>query len=923
MASMAAPLAERERALQRIRDLLDRAVAGQGGALFILGEAGLGKSALLEYALELADGSLSVGIGRADVAEAALPFGLLGQALEPLLGREVLSPWEGQHERYLPAADRLYAILHRLREVAVKPLLIALDDAHWADPDSLTLLRLICRRLSDLPVGVVVTARPWPPALARAAEELSDEGLVDLERLSPLTSDAAVELLGHRIGDRARPEDIEVAVTSCGGNPLLLMHVAAELEAGRALPEEGRHANGSWASRLLLSRFTGVAPAAETYLRAASVLGGRFRPEIAAEVAGLAPTDAADALGALAGAGLVVDGGDGWVMFSHHLVRLAVYDQVAAQHAHLHEAAFRVLLARKAPAAQVAEHAIAARLVEPAAFEVMAQAGQEALRQGAPGTAVRHLRALYSLRRDETPPEVLLDLAQALRAVGDNQDAATVCEDLLRRAGLPGRLRLTALTELAQAEFRSGYFERATARVDQAVRLIGSEASELAATALLDQAHLTVLRLGPRAALPLARKARVVADQVGGRTRVVADAVWGECAYLSGDPSGLDVTASAAREEQLLSAPGTEATQWSDPRVLYAELATSAERFEEVELILAERVRDAEQRRHPMNLFEGQYLLVEVLRRTGRLAAAIDLADQLLASAELMPFALPLAVAEKTLVLLDLGRLHDASVSCQHLDEMISGRARLGRAWTLSHLARGLLSWRQGQAEEAARMFGLLERSARLVDLLEPCIYPWAYPAVLAHLACHREDDAEAVIEWLEPRAQVLPARWPKAVLAGARAALAERSRDFDAADAGYADAASLHHPAMPLARAESLTDFGLFLIRRGQLARARPILAEAVQVADSCGATWHAERARVAWRRAGGRARATPAGELTPQEQAVADLARAGRTNKEIAAQLYVSVNTVETHLSHVYRKLGVNRRGQLIASGETETAK
>jgi DNA-binding CsgD family transcriptional regulator len=174
------------------------------------------------------------------------------------------------------------------------------------------------------------------------------------------------------------------------------------------------------------------------------------------------------------------------------------------------------------------------------------------------------------------------------------------------------------------------------------------------------------------------------------------------------------------------------------------------------------------------------------------------------------------------------------------------------------------------------------------------------------------------VIDWLEPRARTLPARWPKAVLAGARAALAERRGDVDQADAGFADAVSLHHPTMPLARAESLIDFGAFLIRRNQLARARPVLAEAVQLAEDCGATWHADRARVAWRRAGGRARSTPVGALSPQERAVADLARAGRTNREIAAQLYLSVNTVETHLSHVYRKLGINGRWQLIAGDD-----
>jgi DNA-binding CsgD family transcriptional regulator len=917
--STGAPLAERDGALDGVRVLVDSVLRGHGKALFVLGEAGLGKTTLLEHAVELAGARMAVGIGRADVAEAALPFGLLGQALGPLLGWEVLGPWGGQSARHEPAADRLYAIMHRLREVAVQPLLVALDDAHWADPDSLTLLRLICRRLSGLPVGVVVTARPWPPALARAAGELAQEGLVDLERLLPLTTDAATALLSERIGDRARADDIEAAVASCAGNPLLLIHVAAELEAGRALPEHGRQASGSWASRLLLSRFTGMGPNAEAYLQAASVLGWRFRPEVAAEVAGLRPTEAADALGALAGSGLVVDAGDGWATFSHHLVRLAVYDQVAPRQAHLHEAAFRVLLARKAPAAHLAEHAIAARLADPEAYEVRAQAGREALRQGAPGTAVRHLRALVELAGHETPPEVPLDLAQALRAVGNNEEAAAVCGDLLRRGDLPARLRVAALTELAQAEFRAGNLEEATARMDQAVGMIGSEASELAATALLDQAHLTVLRYGPKSALPLALRARQLGSQVGGNTRVLADAVWGECAYLSGDPTGLDVAERAAREARLVSTPTPEATQWSDPRVLYAELATAAERFGEAEALLAETVREAEQKRHPMNLFEGQYLLAEVLRRTGRLAEASAVADQLLESAELMPFALPLAVAEKTLVLLDVGELDEASRGCRKLADLTAGRARLGRVWTLTHLDRALLAWRQGHVEEASRVFRLLERSSRLVDLLEPGLYPWAYPAVAAHLACDRVDDAARVMDWLEPRAEALPARWPKAVAAGVRAALAERTGDLDAAAACFAQAAAMQNPDMPLSRGESLTDFGAFLIRRNQLAQARPVLAEAVQLAESCGAAWHAERARVAWRRAGGRAGSTPVGALTPQENAVADLARAGRTNKEIAAQLYLSVNTVETHLSHIYRKLGVNRRWQLIAGEET----
>ena len=92
------------------------------------------------------------------------------------------------------------------------------------------------------------------------------------------------------------------------------------------------------------------------------------------------------------------------------------------------------------------------------------------------------------------------------------------------------------------------------------------------------------------------------------------------------------------------------------------------------------------------------------------------------------------------------------------------------------------------------------------------------------------------------------------------------------------------------------------------------------MRLAEGCGAAWHAERARVEWRRAGGRTGTTPPGQLTPQEAAVARLARAGKTNQEIAGQLYLTVNTVETHLRHVYQKLGIHRRTDLPALPDAE---
>jgi DNA-binding CsgD family transcriptional regulator len=759
---------------------------------------------------------------------------------------------------------------------------------------------------------MLATARPWPVETVRAAEELSQQGLAAIQRLHPLSDKASMSLIAEQLGNRARPSDLDAAVDSCAGNPLLLGHVAAELAAGQRLPDLVAGTGGSWASRLLLSRFVGVGASAEAYLRAASVLGWRFRPEVAGDVADLTATEAARALEALVGAGLVADDGEGWATFSHQLVRMAVYDQAAPLRAHLHQAAFRVLLAHRAPAAEAAEHAVLARMADPLALDVMVRAGHEALERGAPGTARHHLGAVVDLAGYDAPPEVLLDLAQALRATGDNQKAADICNQLLSRADQPASLHLAGLCELAQAEFRAGRVEEASTTIERAVRLAEDEPPQVAAVVLLDQAHLSVLRLGPRAALPLATRARLVAAEVGGQVEGLADAVWAQCAYLSGDPTGLEVARAAAR-----AAPGrvSEVTQWSDPRVLYAELASWSERFDEAERLLTAIIAEAEKHRYPMNLFEGQALLVAVLRRTGRLEEADALADQLLESAELMPFSLPLAFSEKALCLLDLGRLEEAEKYCRESQAISSDRASLGRVWTTQHFTRGLLAFRRSEVEEASRVFNQLERSARMVDLNEPCIYPWAAPAIAAHLACGRDERVAGVIEWLEPRAIALPSRWPKSVLARGRAALAERQGDVATAEDGFAQGVELNNPASPVSRAEALIDQGGFLLRRGQPAEARPVLAEALQLAERCGAAWHAEQARVGWRRAGGRARTTPVGALTPQEQAVADLARAGRTNKEIASQLYLSVNTVETHLAHVYRKLGISRRWQLIA--------
>jgi DNA-binding CsgD family transcriptional regulator len=149
---------------------------------------------------------------------------------------------------------------------------------------------------------------------------------------------------------------------------------------------------------------------------------------------------------------------------------------------------------------------------------------------------------------------------------------------------------------------------------------------------------------------------------------------------------------------------------------------------------------------------------------------------------------------------------------------------------------------------------------------------------------------------------------------AAGRAALAVHEGDLKTAEAALAESVDLLRDVpMPLAQCRTLTAYGAVLTRHGERDKARPFLSDALARARGCGAEWHAEQALIELRRAGGRARRVPPGRLSPQERAVARLARAGRTNQQIGRELYLSVNTVETHLAHVYRKLGISRRGEL----------
>jgi DNA-binding CsgD family transcriptional regulator/Tfp pilus assembly protein PilF len=912
MGGLTTAMDERGDVLSALERLLDDAYAGRGGALFVVGSAGLGKTTVLEYAIAAARSRFAVGVGRGDQVEAVLPFGLIGQALDPLLhgrisdGSTALDPDGGEAAEY-SAPARFYGILRGVREAAVRPLLVAFDDLHWSDPDSLTMIHLICRRLAHLPVALIATARPWPAEAVTSAQDLAAQGLAEIESLAALSTSTARKLLCSRVHRQVPTEVVDQAIDLCGGNPLLVEQVAVELRRSGKLRE----------GQVWFARFVGVGAAGWRYLQVASVLGTRFRIAVATEVAGLPATDADTEIDGLFRGDLLHEADDGWARFTHALIRQSVYEDIAPPvRRDLHAACFRALLACGAYPAEAAEHAVAAHLAGDAeAVATVVRAGREALRAGAVQAARHHLEAGMQLAGAGAPTELLFDLGAALIANGASEEAIVIYERLLNLPELSTADRIAVLRQLGQTRFVTGQVERAAACYESAVGLAEQDHPALAVGALLDEAVHHQALSGPRAALPAANRAAELAT-ARGVMQASAQAAWGAIAYRCGDPEGLETAAAAATRVDLIpTSRSTDRHRYRHPALSYATLAVPAERFTDAERLLTEILTSAERRCEPITLIEAASTWVAGLCRLGRLSEAITLADRLIELAELLPTSSPLAITYRTLVLLEQGQLEQVARCCAQLSaETNHDRYSLHRADGVALHVRGVLAYRQGDAETACALFAQLEQWAERTGEADPSYVPWAADAVAAYLAGGRSTEAQRVIDWVAQRAMALPTRWPKIVVATGAAALAERTGDRTLAEAYFLQALDLCAALpMPLVRAQALTDYGAFLTRRGEIARARVLLAEALHIAEECGADWHASRARVEWRRAGGRTRSRKPDELSPQEAAVAQLAQAGRTNREIAGQLHLSIKTVETHLGHIYHKLGIRSRWQL----------
>ncbi len=901
--SVAPPhLLERDAVLAAIDRTLRRAAGGSGATLFVIGQAGLGKTTVLEEALRRADGHFSIGHGRAAASEGGLPFGLTHQAL---------GEWVGDQEAEVVSREQhFYRALTQLRSRATEgPVLMALDDLHWSDPDSLSLIQFLARRIRTAGIAIVATLRPWPSPAMDISGELMAEGSATFERLPPLSAEGVRRLVVEVEGRKADPQVIARIHRACGGNPLLVSQLGGTIH--RPVDETTPMAlEAELGRRYLLTRFADADADGLALLRAACVLGVRFRPEVAAAMVSMAPAAATAIVSGLQRAGLVQEWDGTHGEFVHDLFRQALYDDLtAAERRRLHEAALRVLEAHPAAsAAEAALHAVAGRLVgDPQAISVVRRAAQEAARTGAVCAAKAHMEMAVDLAGDGASAELIVELARLTLADGKTTAARTLALRALARADMPAATRVLALDCVGDAYLADGDLVQAAQWYHAAEAAAVRESSQLAAATLLAHVSQLWLATGPSAARKLANRARELAGDLDPSLRDQADLTAGALGYLAGDPVALDICA-AAHERLFHTLHETDTRRPFLACILYGLATKAAERLADSETTMAAIAEIAEKFGDPMPLSQALWHLADGAWRRGHLQRAAELIGRARDLDDLIPVARPFTSALAALVSLDRDHLDEAS-------NLLAGVEATGGPFSEMWLclARGVLHFRHGRLDIASAQLSRLAQQADLTGLAEPCSIPWAVHAIQAAWAADSVCDVEGIVAWLEPLAKTLACLWPKGNLAYGQAVLAEAKGRLDEAEGFHVQSVQIHgQGGQPLAHAAALINQGSFLRRNGRPHEARQPLAIAAHLGDTCGADWYVHWARRELVQAGGRP-SRHQGALTIQEAAVARLATAGLSNPNIACQLHVSVKTVETHLSRVYTKLGVTGRKQL----------
>jgi ATP/maltotriose-dependent transcriptional regulator MalT len=940
------PLVGRAREREAIGNALLAFRARPGAIVVLEGEPGIGKSALLaDLAASAATDACTVLSARGSEFESDLPYALWTEALDAHLATmgerprsrlevrdrdalRALLPALGQGAGEPAARDRhrthraLRDLLERLADS--RPLVLGLDDVHWADPASVDALAALVSRPPDARVLLAVAAREGqvPRPLTAALSGATAEGRVTALLLAPLSEAEAAELIG---------EAAAAIYPHTGGNPFYLEQVA---RAGGTVREHARIAPDASVppavAAALAGELSAAEPAALRLLNAAAVIGDPFDPALAAEVAELEGSAALAALDDLLGRALVRPAGvPRRFAFRHPVVRHAVYAATpGGWRLGAHARAARALERHGAGVVARAHHVEhSAAVGDEAAIALLGAAAAE-LQSPAPATAARfHAAALRFLadRPENGARRAQMQrlLADAQAAAGDAIGARDTLLDGLRTARGDERLGLTVA--LANTEWWLGLNDEARRRLHVALGELPAQPSPNRIRLRLALSLTAMFACDLGEAQDQASDAREDARAIGDPVFELAALAGGALARVTeaAAPGAADALAASAAALERLS-DDQLATRlpslWMHGRARHAlgEFDAALADFERGLAIAAQTGRE---RVLLVTTIESVATLIEL----GRVARANEAARDGVELARLSNDVRNQVWARSALA---AARLAAGDVAAAMRD--ITEASEPGRSagfhgpgqpgWCL-----GTVLTAAGNVERAVSVMLEAFGGRALADVLPVYRPRAAADLVEALIALDDLAGAAEVLDAGDAAAARAGTAWAAAVAALARSAL-ELARGRPPEAVAAAAAAREAAIAAPLLSARAGLAEGRALAAAGERRAAVAALIAAESAFDAFGALRRRDEAVRELRRLGHRvvraARGTPDGEqdpLTAREREIVELVAAGRTNREVAQQLVLSPRTIEAHLRNIYAKLGVRSRVELARADST----
>jgi len=920
----AAPLLERERELEILDHAMDRVVDGVGSLLLVEGPAGIGKTRLLAEAIRLARRrELVVRAARGGELERELPFGIARQLLEPVIERageeersRLLSGSAGLALTVLGLGDAEtgsatdpYAPVHGLYWVLANladanPVLLAIDDGHWADAETLRFLDYLSRRLADLRVVVVVGARRGEPDEPAGLARLRLEA--ELLHPGPLSTPAVRELIAANLGSDPTSSFADACARATAGNPFLLVEVLRALRADAIDPEDAAvtvaDLGPDTVARHVLTRLARFGAEAISLARAIAVLGGSPQLRHAARLSRLGQGRARELCDRLREAEILAPGFP--IDFVHPLVRAAIYRDLPEEaRSDAHRRAAEQLRHEGATAGEIAPHLLACTPNgDQWVVAELRRAAREGLASGAPDSARACLERALKEPSDEEFP-ILYELGRVLRTI-EPAAAPTVLSRVVDAAPDP-ELRRLATLELAGAYFDAGNPMESvrwhgeaieSLRTNDPDRALALEAQRFCIAGVIagrDPASSRILR---ELATP------VVGNRRG--ERLVRQALSWDL-FMACDPVDTVV-------ELALSFPDAP----YDPNEIAVPTATYvlswSGRWAEPHRYMSSAAEEVRRAGLLVNASYAYGHLAHVDLHAGRLARAESAARTSWSiAAELSPFAVWIALTKLLDTLIARGELDEAKAVASGLD-LSGGPAELPTV-PYPIEVRGSMRLAEGDLEHGVEDLLTFGDEAERRGYLNPGFSAWRQQAGPALAALDRTEEGEALIHEAETRARRFGAAHVIGTVLRSRARLEPRKHQIETLSESVA-ALSSYGPPHELAR--SLLELGAAIRRDGRRSDAREPLHRALELAHGCGAGGTEARAREELAAAGSRPRSafrTGVAALTASELRTARLAADGFNNREIAERLFVTRSTVETHLTHAYQKLGITKRDEL----------